>query len=163
MQDLLLKNGIRQSKPFFQSVGVFLDRETQNLFKNIKSTGGADQPAYNRTTWKGYSAVTLHPVDSKGFPNTEIWRSRTGTDGSKGQYSASSKMNQKSGFFRKSWGMSELSDRHMVFGSQHPLVYDLIKDRPVINYDAKMKSDFSNLWRGWFRNQIKTSIQVTPA
>lgn len=147
-----------QTKYFFESLGLFVDREVQKTFNNIKSQGGGSQTAYNRTVWKGYSASTLHPVDYKGFPDTNRWRTRIGTDGSKGKYSASSKLNQKSGLFRKSWKVLQMGNRSMTYGSNHPLVYPLIKNRTVINYDSQMKRDFQNLFTKWALNTIKQGI-----
>ena len=146
--DLALRKISRVNQNAFRDLGMYVDRETQLTFSRIGASGTADQTAYNRTVWKGYSPFTLHPT-IMGYPIYTKWKKRFGTDGSKGRYTENSKLNQKSGLFRKTFRGLELSERNMVYGTDHPYAGNLLKKRPAINYDETMRSQFKTIWVVW--------------
>jgi len=145
-----------KTQDLFMMLGVFVDRETQVTFARIQPSGTSDQMAANRTMWKGYDPKTLHPTyrDGSGYLDFKKWNPRTGTDGSKGRYSAASKLNQKSGTFRKSFRMLELKSDSMTYGSDHPIAKKLLENRPAINYDETMQKQFKTLTTRWFKDNL---------
>lgn len=148
----------KDSEVVMKQLGAFVDREVQLTFARIASTGTSDQPAYNKTTWKGYSQSTLHPINSHGEFNLSRWRSRYGTDHSKGKYAESSKLMQKSGSYRRSWGILKYNAQGMTYGSTYgedsKLLFGLLKDRPVLNVDSDMIDSFSTIWGAFVRKAI---------
>lgn len=142
----------------FKNIGSFVDREVQLTFSRIAATGTQDQVAYNDTVWKGYSPYTLHPKNKGGLGLGFVfdeWRVRYGSNGSKGRYSAASKMNQKSGSYRRSWRIQKVNQYGMSYGSFYELTPYLIKDRPVINYNDNMRDNFLVLWSSFVRKCVE--------
>lgn len=154
-----LKKALGTSQDFFLTkLYPFVDREVKLTWRSVGPSGTSDQKIYNRTTWKGYSMDTLHPLRvGKNYYYYEMkkWNTRTGTDGSKGKYSAASIMNSKSGLFRRSFTIQSVSPRNLLYGSNHPLAHKLLTGRPVINYDDKMMSQFKTLFSGWVDKAIR--------
>lgn len=143
-----------KTQDMFMVLGTFVDREVQVTFSRIAATGTSDQIAANRTVWKGYSIRTLHPVDDNGDIIMDKWNKRYGTDGSRGKYSESSKLNQKSGTFRKSFRILELKAGGMKYGTDHPEADKLLATRPALNYDDTMAGQFKTLCLKWLGENL---------
>lgn len=150
-----------KTQDMFMVLGTFVDREVQVTFARIAATGTSDQIAANRTVWKGYSLKTLHPVYEVEYqaynPHLDKWNKRYGTDGSRGKYSESSKLNQKSGTFRKSFRMMQLTSRSMRYGTDWPsprIAAHLLENRPAINYDDTMAEQFKTLCLKWLGENL---------
>lgn len=150
---------------FFNLLGALIDQDVQLTFQSVKAAGIQSQQVYNRTTWKGYSLSTLHPKRQGAYDLT-VWRPRRGTDGSGKngdiKYSQSSKLLQRSGLFRKSFGTISVSNKRLIYGSRHPLAEHLQKDRPVLEVDEIAETRYANLFVNWLGRNLDHYINVTP-
>ena len=121
---------IDNARPYFNILGLKVDQSTQNTFRNLGARGGNPK-------WKGYSPRTLHPSwtlkDGTGRINWNKWNKRRGTDNAKTRrYSASSRMMQASGDFRKSVRVLSVTNDRLTYGTRHQDAEEIISARPVL-------------------------------
>jgi hypothetical protein len=115
-----LTRPLKKTREYFSLMGALIDRQTQMQFRSEGGRAG--------TKWKAFSPATLqspsglynirYGTDLKGRPKG------TYTPGKKRdirRYSASSKLLQASGLFRKSFEVKKITNKNVVYGTNHEL------------------------------------------
>ena len=107
----LVAKPIKNALPYFKLIGLRIDQATQRTFKFEGSRDG-------RTGWKSFN--NGQGVSAKGGTTRNkkgTWNHRYGTDNSKNRrYSASSKLLQASGSFRKSFQIIKATKKSLAYG-----------------------------------------------
>lgn len=146
----IITNGIakpiRNSRGFFKRLGVLINRDISITFKNEGALPGS-----GFRKWKAFSPLTLK--DKHGN-----WNRRPGTDNAKTRkYSASSKLLQASGLFKKSFGILWLTKRAVKVGTIHQLAGDIMSNpkREVIRVNNRVLGRYRELFFHWVDKGIK--------
>ena len=143
-----LEKPLKNTKTFFNVIGLQVDQLTQLTFRVLGARAGHKK-------WVGYSQRTLHPswMTAGGLKyNRDKWNRRRGTDGNKTRrYSTNSKMLQAGGGFRQSWKILSTTNKKLVYGSRMKIADQIMSnpERPVLFLTSKDYRKIQTDWKGF--------------
>ena len=157
---------IKKTRTFFTLLGTRIDQDTQLMFQ-----GEGVRPGVNSSGWQPFSPNTLKTPAGRyrirygtdlrpKYPGwKDIPRYKTGEK--RGQiiphrrrrYSASSKLLQASGGFRKSFKRLEITPRKLLYGSQLAIgekILDTKKKRRVVVITGTDEWRYARIFQQWY-------------
>ena len=140
----------KKSRTFFKSLGTQIDRDTKVLFRE---KGAIPKLGFHK--WIDYGKG--RGVQVYRNPNTGKWAKRKGTDGTVGKYGYKSRLLQKSGMFKKSWGIISLNNKSVKFGTNHKLADAIMSNptREVLKFNNRRYEKISDLFYRFVDSGIK--------
>jgi hypothetical protein len=146
-----------KSLDLMKAIGTKLQQNTDITFRTLGARDG-------HSRWLDYNKGRGHfPGGSTQYASGK-WKKRIGTGSPKTskRYSASSKMLQATGGFRKAWGVIQTEDKKLTYGVQNDwedLAGNIIKDhgavREVLFITDNEYEGYQRLALAWFIKNIK--------